>query len=291
MLALVTALAADGLDPDLEPLCAAFAADGVQVDVVAWDDETVGWDRFDAAILRSTWDYAARIREFRPWLDRVEQCTRLVNPIEAIRWNMDKHYLSELAEAGVPIVPTTFVELDATVSELDFDVDVFVVKPAIGAGSVGARRCTPAEVVAHVAALHESGYAAMIQPYVDMIDVAAETSLVYIGDGAEMVYDHAFSKQAILTSTEVEQDGDLMAKEEIGERDGSTAERSLGDAIVDTALVRALGPLAYARIDVVPTPDGPVLMELELIEPSLHFESSPGSAQRAARAWHRLLAR
>ena len=290
MLALVTALAADGLDPDLEPVRSALAADGVDVEVVSWDDRLIDWGRFDAAILRSTWDYAERIDEFRGWLDVVVQRTRLVNPIGAVRWNLDKHYLLDLAEEGIAIVPTTFVELNAPLPELDPAVDVFVVKPAIGAGSIGARRCVRAEVAEHVDLLHGAGFVAMVQPYVDMIDVAAETSLVYLGDGTRMVYDHAFSKQAILTSTDVEQNGGLMAKEEIGVREGSAAERALGDAIVSSALVRSFGPLAYARVDVVPTPTGPVLMELELIEPSLCFNWSPGSAERAARAWQSFLA-
>ena len=290
MLALVTALAAAGLDPDLEPVRSALAADGVAVEVVSWDDDSVDWGRFDAAILRSTWDYAARIEEFRPWLDLVARRTRLVNPIGAVHWNLDKHYLLDLAAVGIDIVPTTFVELGAPLPDLDPGVDVFVVKPAIGAGSKGARRCTPTEVTAHVEVLHGSGLVAMVQPYVDMIDSVAETSLVYLAGGSQMIYDHAFSKQAILTSTEVEQNGGLMAKEEIGVREGSAAERMLGDAIVSSPLVRSFGPLAYARVDVVPTPTGPVLMELELIEPSLCFNWSPGSAERAARAWQSFLA-
>ena len=290
MLALVTASAAGGLDPDLEPLRRALAADGIDAEVVNWDDDTVEWGRFDAAILRSTWDYADRIAEFRTWLDVVVQETYLVNPIRAIRWNLDKHYLLGLAEDGVAIVPTTFVELGAPLPDLDTTTEVFVVKPAIGAGSNGARRCARGEVADHVDVLHAAGFVAMVQPYLDMIDELAETSLVFLGNATEMVYDHAFSKAAILTSNDVEQTGGLMAKEEIGGRAASVAERALAAAVLASTPVRALGPLAYARVDVVPTATGPVLMELELIEPSLYFESSPSSAERAARAWQLFLA-
>ena len=263
----------------------------MDVEIASWDDESVDWARFDAVFLRSTWDYADRVDEFRHWLDVVAQCTRLVNPVGAIRWSLDKHYLLDLADDGMSIVPTSFVELGAPHPDLDVAADVFVVKPAIGAGSNGARRCTRAEVSDHVDVLRSAGCAAMVQPYLEMIDELAETSLVYLGDGTEMVYDHAFSKAAILTSVDVEQTGGLMAKEEIGAREASAAERSLADAILASAPVRALGPLAYARVDVVPTPTGPVLMELELIEPSLYFDLSPGSAERAARAWQSFLAR
>ena len=290
MLALVTAIGATGLDPDLEPLRRALSDDGVEVKVVSWDDVDVDWPQFDAIILRSTWDYADRIAEFRSWLDVVARQTRVVNPISAVRWSIDKHYLQDLEQDGVAVVPTTFVEVGCSVPVLEEGVDVFVVKPAVGAGSNGARRCRSTEVADHVALLHGEGHAAMVQPYLDMIDKHAETALVYVGDGGDLVFDHAFKKGAILTSTEVEQEGDFFAKEEIGGRTASPAEQALAQAVLRCRSVRSLGPLAYARVDVVPTAHGPVLLELELVEPSLYFHLSAGSEVRAARAWQRYLA-
>lgn len=290
MLALVTAIGATGLDPDLEPLRRALSDDGVEVKVVSWDDVDVDWPQFDAIILRSTWDYADRIAEFRSWLDVVARQTRVVNPISAVRWSIDKHYLQDLEQDGVAVVPTTFVEVGRSVPVLEGGGDVFVVKPAVGAGSNGARRCRSTEVADHVALLHGEGHAAMVQPYLDMIDEHAETALVYVGDGGDLVFDHAFKKGAILTSTEVEQEGDFFAKEEIGGRTASPAEQALAQAVLRCRSVRSLGPLAYARVDVVPTAHGPVLLELELVEPSLYFHLSAGSEVRAARAWQRYLA-
>lgn len=290
MLALVTAIGATDLDPDLEPLRVALSEDRVDVEVASWDDDTIDWSRFDAIFLRSTWDYADRIVEFRTWLDAVVEQTRIVNPIDAVLWSIDKHYLCDLARDGVPVAPTTFVEVGDAVPDLDAAVDVFVVKPAVGAGSNGARRCAPDEVTGHVAVLHREGHAAMVQPYLDMIDEHAETALVYLGEGGELSYDHAFSKGAILTSANIEQEGGFFAKEEIDGCTASDDERALADAVLRSSSVRAIGPLAYARVDLVPTPTGPVLLELELVEPSLYFHSSPGSEVRAARAWLRYLA-
>jgi hypothetical protein len=291
MLALVTALGATGLDPDLEPLCVALRADGIEVEVASWDDPLVAWGRFDAIFLRSTWDYADRIVEFRAWLDAVAGQTRIVNSIGAVLWSIDKHYLAELGRDGVAVAPTTFVEVGERVPDLDPDVGVFVVKPAVGAGSNGARRCTPDHVSDHVAALHRQGHAAMVQPYLDMIDEESETALVYLGEGGELAYDHAFSKGAILTAAAkpVGQDDHFVTDEVIGDRTATDAERAVADAVLNSPSVRALGPLAYARIDLVPTPTGPVVLELELVEPSLYFHSSPGSDVRAARAWQRYL--
>ena len=42
--------------------------------------------------------------------------------------------------------------------------------------------------------------------------------------------------------------------------------------------------LLYARVDLVERPGGVVLMELELIEPTLFFGTSDGSSERFARA-------
>ena len=184
----------------------------------------------------------------------------------------------------------TFVEIGDVVPDVDPAIEVFVVKPAVGAGSNGARRCLPNEVADHVLELHGAGHAAIVQPYFDMIDEHGETALVYLGDGGDLVYDHAFSKGAILMSTDVELEGGFFAKEEIGGRTASEAERSLAEAALSCPSVRVLGPLAYARVDVVPTANGPVLLELELVEPSLYFRSSAGSDGRAARAWLRYIA-
>src|SRR5258708_5583603 len=109
-IALVSARAAHDLDEDLAPLLAAFARQGTAAEVVDWDDERVEWSRFRMALLRSTWDYSARLAEFLDWLDRTAQLTRVLNPPPVVRWSLDKHYLAQLRRAGAAIVPTLFVE-------------------------------------------------------------------------------------------------------------------------------------------------------------------------------------
>src|SRR5580765_6673197 len=108
-LAWVTTRKARGLDDD-EPLAlAALARTGVSVEVVDWDDPGVDWARFDRVVLRSAWDYPERLAQFLTWLEQVAAVSELVNPPGIIRWNLDKRYLVELADAGVPITPTAFV--------------------------------------------------------------------------------------------------------------------------------------------------------------------------------------
>ena len=112
-IALATAIAAWGHDIDMPPLQAAFARAGVSAEVLAWDDPTVAWSRFDAVLLRSTWDYTQRLPDFLAWCERVAAQTRLLNPPATVRWNTDKHYLADLAARGVPVVPSIFIERPA----------------------------------------------------------------------------------------------------------------------------------------------------------------------------------
>lgn len=289
MFAIVSASAATGLDPDEAPLREALEVElgGGAVSVVHWHDPDVDWERFDAALIRSTWDYIDHLDEYLAWADEVEGFTSLLNPASVVRWNTDKRYLADLEAEGVPVVPTKFVAPGDPCPTSDATM---VAKPSVGAGSKGARRCRPGELGAHVAALHGAGQTAMIQPYLADIDDSGETALCFIpGADGGLEFSHAFGKGAILAVDQPAQEGDLFAKEEISLRRPSSAEMALAETVLAAPCVRALGPLAYARVDVAPAATGPVVMELELVEPSLYFHVAPGSAARAARGFARLI--
>ncbi len=49
-------------------------------------------------------------------------------------------------------------------------------------------------------------------------------------------------------------------------------------------LADRFGTPLYARVDLLPTADGPVIIELELTEPSLFLEHDSASADRFAAA-------
>lgn len=295
MIVLVTADAADGLDPDLQPLAEALRSrlDADQVRVVSWDDASFDWSTATAAVIRSTWDYTDRLDEFISWVDRVGSRTRLVNGPAVVRWSTDKRYLRDLADAGVPITPTVFVDPGHPVPPEALVHDVAVVKPTVGAGSSGARRCRPGEVERHVAVLHAEGRTAMVQPYLGGLDEHGETALCFVAAPAGgLELSHAFRKGPILRSTEVEQVGGLFAKEDIEPRVETAAERALGKQVLSAAAEFGLGRIDFARVDVAPHGLGGrddaaslVLMELELIEPSFYLDTTPGSAERLAEAF------
>lgn len=118
-------------DRDLPVLVAALREAGADAVAVHWDDPEADWTAFDLALIRSTWDYSWRAEEFTAWAERCGKATRLANPLGVVRWNADKRYLGQLAEAGVPTVPTRyFAPGDPVEPPADRE---FVVKPASGA--------------------------------------------------------------------------------------------------------------------------------------------------------------
>jgi len=295
-IALVTARDALALDEDMPPLRTALVALGAEVTTPEWDDTGVNWSAFDVAVLRSTWDYMGRLEEFLGWAERCGAVTRLYNPPALVRWNTDKHYLLDLARAGVPVVPTRFAEpgeaAGAAVAAFlaggaaafaageACGFDEFVVKPAVGVGSRDAarfRRQDPSPAVAHLGRLLEAGRAALLQPYLARVDEAGETALMHF-DGR---FSHAIRKAALLRP-----DGPLVAglfaPEKITAR--RPAPDELAVAAAACAAVADRQPL-YTRVDLIRDVAGrPVVLELEMTEPSLFFPFAPGSAEAFARA-------
>ena len=273
-IALTTAVAAFTLDEDMDPLLAACAQAGMAAQRVAWDDATVSWQRFDAVLLRSTWDYSDRLPEFLAWCERVSTQTRLINPLDVVRWNTDKRYLGELGRAGVPVIETHYLSLADAPDDFPAFAE-FVLKPTVGAGSRGARRFVADEreqAVAHAAALQAQGREVMVQPYLAQVDSAGETALLYFA-GA---FSHAIRKGPLLPRGS-EATRALFAPEQISARQPDEAELALAERTLDALPFHR--PL-YARVDLLPSADGPRLLELELVEPSLFFDTAPGSAQR-----------
>lgn len=271
-IALATARGAAALDEDMAPLLEAFAEAGACAEPAVWDDPAVNWKKFDLTLLRSTWDYAARREEFLAWVER----TRAKNPADVVRWCTDKRYLLDLAAAWVPTVPTHLI-LPGCQPEFPFDGD-FVVKPAVGAGSMDAARYRHGERAAadeHAQRLLKAKRAVIVQPYLRGIEQRGETGLVFFGDR----YSHAIRKGPMLRPG-AQVAGGLFLKEEIEAREASKEEREVAERALD-ALPTSGGRarLWYARVDVAPGLDGrPVVLEFEAAEPSLFFAQRPGSA-------------
>ena len=257
---------------DAAPLAAALTRAGIPHELLAWDDPEAAWDEPGATVLRSTWNYVQDLTTFLAWLARVAAAGPVWNPLAIVRGNVHKRYLLELARRGVPVVPTTVVERGHAI---DLPGERCVIKPEVGAGSFGTRAfdANDPAAIAHCAALTARG-AALIQPYIASIDGYGERSLVWI-DGE---LSHAIRKSPRFAGQDERVTGPFPIAPD--ERDVALA-----------ALAPIASELLYARVDLARDDQGkPMVMELELVEPSLFFAHHPPSVDRFVSALHRRLA-
>ncbi|MFC6021082.1 RimK family alpha-L-glutamate ligase [Plantactinospora solaniradicis] len=283
--ALITCAELPELDPDDRLLSAPLAERGISVEPVIWDSAEVDWARYRLAVLRSPWDYPPRRAEFVAWAETVPA---LANPADLVRWNTDKRYLRELAAAGLPTVPTTWLD-PATGWDAPPATGEYVVKPAIGAGSLDTGRYDLADVehrelaLAHVKRLHAAGRQVMVQPYLSAVDTAGETALLFFAGSGGLRFSHAVRKGPILVGPDYGTEG-LFRAEQITPRTPGEAELAVAERVL-AALPGGPGRPLYARVDLIPGPDGaPVLVELELTEPSLFLAHEPAAPERLADA-------
>jgi glutathione synthase/RimK-type ligase-like ATP-grasp enzyme len=231
----------------------------------------VDWERFDLVVVRSTWDYAERRAEFLGWAERLP---RVVNPLPVLGWSTDKRYLAKLEVAGVPVVPTRFLEPG---EPFEAPTGRFVVKPVYSAGGRASARYEPEgaqAATAHVKALHAEDRAAMVQPHVDGVETAGEIALIFLGGR----YSHAVRKRVSLRHGEATSP-ELYLEEVVEAAVPSPADLRVAEAAV--AAAPAEEELLYARVDLVHDPD-PLVLELELAEPSLYLSYAEGSTERFA---------
>ncbi|WP_144121597.1 ATP-grasp domain-containing protein [Catellatospora sichuanensis] len=279
--AIVTCAEIPLLEDDDRLVLPALAALGVDAEPVVWDDPSADWSAYDLVVLRSPWDYAQRHDEFLAWAGGVP---RLVNPVETVAWNTDKRYLAELAAAGLPVTPTTFLAPGDAWTPPAGDGD-YVIKPSVSAGSRDTGRYGPADAaqaVAHVRRLQAAGRITMVQPYLPAVDSYGETALLFFADPAtgRLAYSHAIRKGPMLTGPD-EGLETLYKPEEITPRVPTAAERAVGQAVVATLP----DGLVYARVDLIPDERGnPLLVELELTEPSVFMLHDENAATRLATA-------
>ena len=270
--ALATAAQLPDLDEDGAALLEALDAEGVQAAPVVWDSGA-DWATYDLVVVRSTWDYDRRREQFLAWAASVP---RLANPADVLAWNTDKTYLQALASAGVPVVETTWLVPGDVFTP---PAGPYVVKPTVSAGARDtAAYDGGADATAHVQRLLAAGRPVMLQPYLPQVDVLGETSVLCF----EGEVSHAASKSALLqVGAGVRNDIDSRAFV-------TPAEPTRAQVDLAKAALAVVGqPLLYARVDLVPGPDGPLLLELELTEPSLFLRHAQGATARFAAAVRR----
>lgn len=283
---LVTYSRLPNLDADDRLLLEALVARGIDAAPLIWSDPNSDWSRQDLCVVRSTWDYAEHHSRFIDWAAAVAEVTELWNPLEVIRWNTHKGYLSDLAERGINIVPTVWLEAGSE-AELERIMvkrgwDEAVIKPAIGATArntlrVGEHNSTEGQ--AHL----ERWLAAedmLIQVFLPSVFKHGESSLVYI-DGE---FSHAARKRPTR--------GDYRVQTEFGGSLEPVVPGSRELKVAGEALGAVGSEVLYARVDLVRDEAGELcLMELELVEPQLFLAWSVEAVERLADAIEERLGR
>lgn len=268
--------AAREADVESKLVMEALTSYGIASTMAPWSSPSLLDIDADLVLIRSTWDYTQRLDEFLAVLDQLT--APIANPLPIVEWNAHKGYLTELAAAGVPIVPTAVIAAgkSETLTLPSFEGAEVIVKPAVSAGAVGVGKFAAGseQAHAHLSSILESGNDALVQPFIsDVVD--GERSIIHLGGR----YSHAVRK--------IPATNDFRVQEFHGGtnylHEPSAAELAVADAAL-AATPCGPGELLYARVDVVGPVDQPLLMEVELIEPELFLPFAPGSADALARA-------
>lgn len=256
-------------DRELAAFAPAFARHGIALEEVEWRTLDLSAHDFDLMWIRTTWDYTDHPEEFAAFLERAGPIVE--NAPALVRWNMSKHYLRELADAGLPVIASAFVApggetIDALRDALG--AREIILKPVYGGGGFGQRRVAAEESGAEI--VPEGVFA---QPFVPEIQTEGEVSFIYV-DGA---FSHCVRKSAA-------PGGYLVHAYHGGAEHAFAPDAALIAAADAFVAMLPATPLA-CRIDLVPTARGPLLMELEVIEPHLFPHYAPDElGDRLARA-------
>ena len=274
----------------------ALAEVGIAASTRIWTDPDVRWHQFDLVVANGAWDNIHRPDEFLDWVRRVAEVALVVNSPAVLGWNLDKRYLAALSEAGVATVPTTWLAPGQfpVEHELALPPGEFVVKPAVSGGGFETARYGGGgggevdrhgqNARAHIRRLLNAGRTVMIQPYQAAVDTHGEAGLIFLGGR----YSHAIGKGPLLRPGAGPQTH-LYHHEQIGAL--TPSENQLKAAQLALAAAEQLvGPTTYARVDLVNLADGaPAVLELELLDPALFFETRPAAATRFAQVLRALI--
>lgn len=251
---------------------------GWQAEEISWRKDNVNWDDFDAVIVRSTWDYQSDPQKFLLILERINRSSAvLFNDLATLKWNMNKTYLADLKKRGVDIVPTVWDKKFSFEKLLNyfnlFNREEIIIKPNISANADNTFYLKKSEIESKKEELENifESRDFMAQPFMQSILSEGEYSFFYFGGQ----YSHTILKTP--------KPNDFRVQEEHGGLlklvNSNTKLQNIGSGIIKKLTATPL----YARVDLVrDSDDNFLLMELELIEPSLYFNMDVSAARKFA---------
>ncbi len=261
------------LDADDRLVAAQLEKRGYDCAVADWRDQTVDWTNAGICVLRSTWDYHLHYPEFLAWLSKVSAQTTLWNDGELVRWNSNKRYLFDLKRESIPIVPTVLFE-HSSPANLNSVLDEHgwtkgILKPVVGLSTFGVRKIERNEqdTQIHLNKMLQTSDV-LLQPFIETVHERGERALVFLG----REYSHTVRKSAFQPLAQAGEAGETLEQPD-------EAELKLARQV----LAQVKKPVAFARIDLIRDADGrDLLMELELVEPSLYLNMFPKAISKFA---------
>ena len=267
-----------------ELLKSAFESQGLKVDITYWDNPSYEWQQTKSVLFRTVWDYFERFDEFWEWLEQVKTKTRLINSYELIKWNIDKHYLRDLKNNGIQVVPTYFADRGNNISLQEIanlnDWKHIVIKPAISASAFNTYKITNDEIEQKEQLFHEllQTHDMLVQPFFPTISELGEASLMVFGGK----FTHAILKKA--------KAGDFRVQDDFGgtvhDYNPTQEEIKFAEKVFQSCISLPI----YGRVDIVWDSNKHIyLSELEIIEPELWIRNRPESANKIAEAVNKIL--
>lgn len=257
---------------------------GLNIEKVIWNDQTIKWKDYNLAVLKSPWDYFDLINDFYNWLNLLKSKNiRLLNPIDIVKWNADKHYLQDIEQAGLKVAQSIFVKKGEEINLNNyfkiFNAEQFIVKPCISGGSKNTFKVSlaNAEEINDKLKVLLADEDFILQPFINEIEEIGEWSFLFF-DGN---FSHAVLKKA--------KTGDFRVQHYLGGTiHPQNAPKNLLVEAQQYVKQFAKGCL-YARVDGTVVNNNFVLMELELIEPFLFLNTHISSYENYYNALKNLI--
>ncbi len=267
----------NALDED-QFLKTALEKRGLKVHRTNWDHPTFDWSTTKMIICRSTWDYSDRVGAFSKWLKKVAQQTKIINTLDLMLWNMDKHYLQELIDAGINVAPSLFLEVGekrslATILDTTNWKEA-IIKPVVAAGA------------RHTYRINKSTVSEVESTFNELIEKEAfilqefQYRILFKGELSFMMFDGKYSHAVLKKAKQ----GDFRVQDDWG---GTVYEYNPTEKEVNFAetVMQYFDPSpVYARVDVFWDNNNQLcLAEIEMIEPELWFRNYPKAADLLAK--------